>query len=86
MSSISIPLAAWPRMLSAARTRVDAGVHGSIMTRSKVDTASPLFCCVRAMEGHEKRVGEHHGFVFPIRRTQPRTIREVGLVASCLVC
>lgn len=40
MSSISIALAAWPKMASAARTRTDAGVAGSIMVVSSVVAAA----------------------------------------------
>src|ERR1019366_8880094 len=48
MSSISIALAAWLKIASAARTRTDAGVAGSIMVFSKVVAAAEVPCWSRA--------------------------------------
>ena len=44
MSSISIAFAEWSNTLSAALTLVDAGVLGSTMTLSSVETAALEAC------------------------------------------
>src|SRR5579863_9105685 len=50
MSSISIDLAACVSTLSAALTRVDAGVLRSTITFSNVETAALAACCKRATD------------------------------------
>jgi len=44
-------------MLSAARTRVDAGVAGSTMTLSDAETAALVACGSRAMDCEMNRPG-----------------------------
>src|ERR1035437_9324243 len=48
MSSISMALAAWLKIASAARTRTDAGVPGSIIVFSSVVAAAEVPCWSRA--------------------------------------
>src|SRR5579871_927098 len=50
ISSSSIALAACVRILSAALTRVEAGVPASTMTLSKVVAAAAAPCCSRAID------------------------------------
>jgi hypothetical protein len=50
MSSSSIALAEWSSTLSAARTRVAAGVEGSTISLSCVETAAPVACWSRATD------------------------------------
>src|SRR6266436_70345 len=50
ISSSSIALAAWPRMLSAALTRVDAGEFGSSMIFNSVVAAALDPCCRRTID------------------------------------
>ena len=50
MSSISIAFAECSSTLWAARTFVAAGVMGSTMTLSSVETAAPVACCNLAMD------------------------------------
>src|SRR5258708_7096452 len=49
ISSISMALAAWLNIASAARTRTDAGVAGSIIVFNKVVAAAEVPCWSRAM-------------------------------------
>jgi hypothetical protein len=48
ISSISMALAAWLKIASAARTLTDAGVAGSIIVFSSVVAAAEVPCCSRA--------------------------------------
>jgi hypothetical protein len=50
ISSISIALAAWLKIESAARTRTDAGALASIMIFSSVVAAAEVPCWSRAMD------------------------------------